>query len=70
MLGEIGLGGMGTVSGAVRDNDQYQKQVAIKLVRGGMDAEFAPRTIWPTRPGPWLCRGGRRATAPPPGGTT
>ncbi|HLA78568.1 MAG TPA: serine/threonine-protein kinase [Vicinamibacteria bacterium] len=40
VLGEIGHGGMGTVYRAVRDDDQYQKQVAIKLVRGGMDAEF------------------------------
>ncbi len=37
---EIGRGGMGTVYRAVRDDDQYQKQVAIKLVRGGMDAGF------------------------------
>ena len=37
---EIGRGGMGTVYRAVRDDDQYQKQVAVKLVRGGMDAGF------------------------------
>ncbi len=40
VLGEIGHGGMGTVYRAVRDDDEYQKQVAIKLVRGGMNAEF------------------------------
>lgn len=40
VLGEIGQGGMGTVYRAVRDDDQYHKQVAIKLVRGGMDAEL------------------------------
>ena len=37
VLAEIGHGGMGTVYRAVRDDDQYQKQVAIKLVRGGMN---------------------------------
>ncbi len=42
VLGEIGQGGMGTVYRAVRDDDQYHKQVAIKLVRGG-DAEFVLR---------------------------
>src|SRR4051812_28329212 len=36
VLGEIGFGGMGAVLRAVRDDDQYQKQVAIKLVRGGI----------------------------------
>ena len=34
---EIGRGGMGTVYLAVRDDDQFQKQVAIKVVRHGMD---------------------------------
>ncbi len=34
---EIGRGGMGTVYLAVRDDDQFQKQVAIKVVRRGMD---------------------------------
>lgn len=37
----IGQGGMGAVYRAVRDDDQYQKQVAIKLVRGGFDSSFA-----------------------------
>jgi len=36
---EIGHGGMGTVYLAVRADDQYQKQVAIKLVKRGMDTE-------------------------------
>jgi hypothetical protein len=36
ITGMIGLGGMGAVYRAVRDNDQYQKQVAIKLVKWGM----------------------------------
>jgi eukaryotic-like serine/threonine-protein kinase len=37
---ELGHGGMGTVYLAVRSDDQYQKRVAIKLVRSGMDSEF------------------------------
>ena len=34
---EIGRGGMGTVYEAQRDDDQFQKRVAIKLVTLGMD---------------------------------
>jgi tetratricopeptide (TPR) repeat protein len=34
---EIGRGGMGAVYLAVRDDDQFQKKVAIKLVKRGMD---------------------------------
>jgi len=34
---EIGHGGMGEVYRAVRADGQYEKQVAIKLVRGGYD---------------------------------
>jgi tetratricopeptide (TPR) repeat protein len=34
---EIGRGGMGTVYLATRDDDQYSKQVAIKVVKRGMD---------------------------------
>jgi serine/threonine protein kinase len=37
---EIGQGGMGTVYRAVRADDQYRKQVAIKVVRGGLGDEF------------------------------
>ena len=37
---ELGSGGMGEVYRAVRDDQQYQKQVAIKLVRSGFDTEF------------------------------
>jgi hypothetical protein len=33
----IGHGGMGSVYLGVRDDDQYQKQVAIKLLKRGMD---------------------------------
>ncbi|MGH7598591.1 MAG: serine/threonine protein kinase [bacterium] len=35
----IGYGGMGVVYLAVRADDQYQKHVAIKLVKRGMDTE-------------------------------
>lgn len=37
---EIGVGGMGEVYRAVRADDQYRKQVAIKLVRSGQDSSF------------------------------
>ncbi|HYR56230.1 MAG TPA: protein kinase [Myxococcaceae bacterium] len=40
ILSEIGHGGMGAVYRAVRDDDQYQKQVAIKLIRGGMASDY------------------------------
>jgi tetratricopeptide (TPR) repeat protein len=33
----IGAGGMGTVYRAVRDDDQFQKEVAIKIVKRGMN---------------------------------
>ena len=39
----IAQGGMGAVYKAVRADDQYRKQVAIKLIRGGMDSEFIVR---------------------------
>ena len=38
---EIGEGGMGSVYRALRVDDQYQKQVAIKVVRSGLDTRFA-----------------------------
>jgi len=40
LLRELGRGGMGTVYLAERDDDQYKSQVAIKLVRPGMDTDF------------------------------
>jgi eukaryotic-like serine/threonine-protein kinase len=40
LLEEIGSGGMGEVYRAVRVDDEYQQQVAIKLVRAGVDAAF------------------------------
>ncbi|PYS73974.1 MAG: hypothetical protein DMF69_03225 [Acidobacteria bacterium] len=43
IISELGHGGMGTVYLAVRADDQYQKQVAIKLVNRGMDTEMILR---------------------------
>jgi len=37
---EIGLGGMGEVYRAFRADDQYKKEVAIKLMRSGQDSKF------------------------------
>ena len=37
---EIGVGGMGKVFRAMRTDEQYQTEVAIKFVRAGPDAEF------------------------------
>lgn len=39
LLRAIGHGGMGSVYEAVRADDEFQKRVAIKLVRRGMDTE-------------------------------
>jgi len=43
ILGVIARGGMGTVYRAVRDDDVFQKTVALKLVRGGAASEFVER---------------------------
>jgi eukaryotic-like serine/threonine-protein kinase len=43
VLGIIGQGGMGTVYRAVRDDDIFEKTVALKLVRGGAASEYALR---------------------------
>jgi serine/threonine protein kinase/tetratricopeptide (TPR) repeat protein len=40
LVKEIGRGGMGSVYLATRDDDTYEKKVAIKLVRRGMDTDF------------------------------
>jgi eukaryotic-like serine/threonine-protein kinase len=40
LLKEIGRGGMGTVYLAERADGQFQKQVAVKMVRPGLDTEF------------------------------
>lgn len=39
ILSEIGQGGMGVVYRAARSDDQFQKEVAIKIVRLGLDTE-------------------------------
>src|SRR5205823_3967580 len=40
LVEEIGVGGMGEVYRAVRADDEYRKEVAIKLVRSGQDSGF------------------------------
>jgi serine/threonine protein kinase/tetratricopeptide (TPR) repeat protein len=40
---ELGHGGMGTVFLAVRADDEYRKQVAIKLINRGMDTDLILR---------------------------
>ncbi len=39
----IGYGGMGAVYEAVRNDDQYHKRVAIKVIKRGMDTDLAIR---------------------------
>ncbi len=41
LLSELGQGGMGMVYLARRADDQYQKKVAVKLIRPGMASDFA-----------------------------
>ncbi len=43
LVRELGRGGMGTVYLAVRNDDQFQKRVAIKVLRRGMDSEAIVR---------------------------
>lgn len=40
LVEEIGIGGMGQVYRAFRADDQYKKEVAVKLVRAGQDSKF------------------------------
>ncbi|MGA9997264.1 MAG: protein kinase, partial [Pyrinomonadaceae bacterium] len=40
---EIGRGGMGSVYLAVRADDEFQKRVAIKLIKRGMDTDYIIR---------------------------
>jgi serine/threonine protein kinase len=40
VIRKLGHGGMGAVYLALRDDDEFKKQVAIKLVKRGMDTEF------------------------------
>jgi serine/threonine protein kinase/tetratricopeptide (TPR) repeat protein len=39
VLGEIARGGMGIVCRALRDDDAFKKQVAVKLIKRGMDTD-------------------------------
>lgn len=41
ITGVAGRGGMSSVYRAVRDDDQFHKQVALKVLRYGLDSEFA-----------------------------
>jgi serine/threonine protein kinase len=43
LVEKLGSGGMGEVYRAVRDDDQFQKQVAIKLIRQGYDSDLIVR---------------------------
>jgi eukaryotic-like serine/threonine-protein kinase len=43
LVREIGRGGMGIVYLATRDDEHYQQQVAIKLVKRGMDTDLVIR---------------------------
>ncbi|MCU1268558.1 MAG: ppkA [Acidobacteria bacterium] len=43
IIRELGHGGMGTVFLAVRADDEYRKQVAIKLINRGMDTDLILR---------------------------
>ncbi len=45
VIARLGQGGMGTVYRAVRLDDQYVKQVAIKLVRSGFDSDIYLRRL-------------------------
>ncbi len=40
---EIGHGGMGTVYLAIQSGDGFEKRVALKIIRRGMDTEFVVR---------------------------
>lgn len=58
----IGEGGMGAVYRAVRDDDQYHKEVAVKLVRRGVETEMllqrfrAERQILASLDHPYIAR--------------
>jgi len=43
LLGELGHGGMGIVYLAARADEQYEKRVALKLIKGGLDRDEVVR---------------------------
>lgn len=43
LLEEIGYGGMGTVYRAARDDDQYDREVALKVIRPGLGSDLSRR---------------------------
>jgi len=43
IVSQLGRGGMGTVYLAARADEQYEKKVAIKLVKRGLDSDFIIR---------------------------
>jgi len=49
IIREIGRGGMGAVYLAERADEQYRKQVAIKLIKRGMDTDAVLRQFWKER---------------------
>ena len=46
---EVGRGGMGIVYLAERDDDQFQRQVALKRIKRGMDSEEIVQRFWHER---------------------
>ncbi len=49
ITGLVGQGGMGAVYRAVRDDDQFNQQVAIKIIKRGMDTGLVLRRFWRER---------------------
>lgn len=43
LTGELGRGGMGVVYAAERDDGEFKRRVAIKLIKRGMDTDFIVR---------------------------
>jgi eukaryotic-like serine/threonine-protein kinase len=43
LTGEIGRGGMGAIYRAVRDDDEFHKEVAVKVIKRGMDSDAVVR---------------------------
>ncbi len=49
IVAETGRGGMGAVYVAVRADDEYQRRVAIKLIKRGMDTDAIIQRFWRER---------------------